>query len=115
MSANKQTVSLYIEGFNEGNDDKILSCLTEDVAWYMPGFIDLKGKTAFAGEIHNDAFTGKPVISISRMSEENNVVIAEGAVKASFKNGARLDALFCDVFEMENGKIKKLYTYQMNR
>ncbi|MBO9152116.1 nuclear transport factor 2 family protein [Chitinophaga sp. GCM10012297] len=115
MSENKQTVELYIEGFNEGNDAKILSCLTEDVAWYMPGFIDIKGKTAFAGEIHNDAFTGKPGITISRMSEENNVVIAEGAVKASFKDGNQLDAVFCDVFEMENGKIKKLYTYQMNR
>lgn len=115
MTENKKTVSLYIEGFNEGNDEKILSCLTDDVAWYMPAFIDIKGKTAFAGEIHNDAFTGKPVIVISRMTEENNVVIAEGAVKASFKNGAMLDAVFCDVFEMENGKIKKLTTYQMNR
>ena len=26
-----------------------------------------------------------------------------------------LDALFCDVFHMENGKIKKLTTYQMNK
>jgi hypothetical protein len=26
-----------------------------------------------------------------------------------------LDALFCDVFQMQNGKIKHLTTYQMNK
>jgi hypothetical protein len=49
------------------------------------------------------------------MVEENDTVIAEGAVQGNMKNGGTLNALFCDVFELENCKIKKLTTYQMNK
>ncbi len=81
----------------------------------MPGFISSNGKTAFDKEIENDLFEGKPEIRITKLVEENNIVIAEGAVQCKIKAGATLDALFCDGFEMENGKIKKLTTYQVNR
>lgn len=115
MSQNKKTVETYMDGFRESNHPKILSCLTNDVTWYMPGFISLSGKEAFDKEIENDLFEGKPEIQIKRMVEENNVVIAEGAVQCKVKAGGMLDALFCDVFEMENEKIKKLTTYQVNK
>lgn len=114
-TANKKTVQRYIDGFNAGNHEMILSCLTEDVVWYMPGFIDLSGKQAFDKEIENDAFQGKPVVAISRMTEERDVVIAEGSVRCQFRNGDWLDAVFCDVFEMREGLIAKLTTYQMNK
>lgn len=115
MSPNKLTVQQYMEGFMETNHQKILACLAENVSWYMPGFINIQGKEAFDGEIENDYFEGKPTIQVSRMVEENNIVIAEGSVQSKFKTGEMLDAVFCDVFEMENGKIKRLTTYQMNR
>lgn len=104
-----------MEGFREGNHEKILSCLTDNVAWYMADFIDSKGREAFDKEIENDYFEGKPTIEITRMVEENDVVVAEGSVQCQIKAGGILDALFCDVFEMEGGKIKKLTTYQMNK
>ena len=115
MSANKRVIETYMEGFRTSNHSMILSTLTEDVEWYMPGFIDIKGKEAFDKEIENDLFEGLPTIDIHRMTEENDVVVAEGSVQSKFKSGEMLDALFCDVFEMENGKIKKLITYQVNR
>lgn len=43
------------------------------------------------------------------------IVIAEGSVQASMKNGNLLDAVFCDVFVMENHKIKQLISYLMSR
>lgn len=49
------------------------------------------------------------------MVEENNIVIAEGSVQCKIKAGGFLDALFRDVFHMENGRIKQLTTYQMNK
>ena len=115
MSENKNTVQKYMDGFNASDHEKILSCLTEDVVWYMPGFFDLKGKEAFDKEIENENFVGKPVIEIVRMVEENDIVIAEGAVKAKMKSGEMLDAVFSDVFHMEDGKIKQLTTYLMNK
>jgi uncharacterized protein len=113
--SNKKTVEKYMDGFNEGNHEKILSCLTEDVIWDMPGFFYHRGKEAFDREIENDAFEGRPVIKITGMTEEENIVVAEGEVKCKIKNGGMLDAVFCDVFHFENGKIKQLTTYLMNK
>ncbi|HUR65663.1 MAG TPA: nuclear transport factor 2 family protein [Chitinophagaceae bacterium] len=113
--SNKKVVEKYIEGFNAVDHEKILSCLTDDVIWDMPGFFYHSGKDAFDKEIENDAFTGKPVITITRMVEEGNIVIAEGAVKARMKDGGLFDAVFCDVFHFEKDKIKQLTTYLMSR
>lgn len=115
MTQNKTTVIQYMDGFNKTDHALILSCLTDDVTWIMPGYFQLHGKEAFDNEIENDAFTGSPVITIVSLTEENDIVIAEGEVQAYFKNGNLLDAVFCDVFRMENGKIKQLTTYQMDK
>jgi ketosteroid isomerase-like protein len=114
MSLNKSTVEKYIDGFNKSDHQQILSCLTDDIEWLMPGGFHLKGKEAFDKEIENDSFTGKPIVKITQMIEENNIVVAEGTVRAQWKNGDFLSAVFCDVFEMENTKIKRLTTYQVN-
>ena len=105
----------YMEGFHESDHEKVLSCLTDDVSWYIPGMFSIQGKEAFDKEIENENFTGKPDIEITRLVEENDIVIAEGEVKASMKNGDKLDALFCDVFHMQDGKIAHLTSYLMNR
>ena len=111
MSRNKETVQRYIDGFNKSDHAQILSCLTDDIEWLMPGGFHLTGKDAFDKEIENDAFTGSPTVTITRMTEENDVVIAEGTVRAAWKHGGFLDAVFCDVFEMDNARIKRLVTY----
>lgn len=114
MSPNKNTVQKYIDGFNKSDHGQILSCLTDDVEWFMPGFFHLAGKEAFDQEIENAAFTGSPTVKITRMIEENDVVIAEGTVRVAWKAGGFLNAVFCDVFEMDHTKIKRLITYQVN-
>ncbi len=114
MTDNKKTVARYIEGFNQGDREKILSCLTEDVEWLIPRFFHVHGKVEFAGQITNDAFVGLPDVNIVRLTEENDVVICEGTVRASRADGGELDAMFCDVFEMRGGLISKLVTYQVD-
>lgn len=115
MTENKKTVQNYIAGFVESNHEKILSCLTDDIIWEIPGMFYLTGKEEFDKEIENEAFEGSPAITITRMTEENDVVIAEGTVHSKIKSGGFLDAVFCDVFVMKNNKIKKLTTYIMNK
>jgi ketosteroid isomerase-like protein len=111
MTENKQTVSKYIDGFNRTDHEQILSCLTEDVEWEMPGVFHLTGKDAFDKEIENDEFVGIPNVAITRMVEENDVVVAEGSVRARKRDGDYLNAVFCDVFTVRGGKIKRLVTY----
>jgi uncharacterized protein len=111
MSGNKQTVRQYIEGFNRTDHALILSLLTDDVEWVIPGMFHITGKVAFDQEIENDAFVGSPTVTITRLVEENNVVIAEGTIHSQKKEGGALNALYCDVFELENEKIKRLTSY----
>jgi ketosteroid isomerase-like protein len=111
MSRNKQVVEQYIEGFNQADHTQILACLTDDVEWLMPGMFHLTGKPAFDREIENEAFVGKPVVTITRLVEENDVVVAEGTVRAAWKKGGVLNAVYCDVFEMENARIRRLISY----
>lgn len=111
MSPNKQTVQRYMEGFAKSDHAQILSCLTDDIEWLMPGVFHLSGKAAFDQEIENPAFVGRPTIDIMRMVEENDVVVAEGRVRCARKDGGLLDAVFCDVFTMQDTKIRQLTTY----
>lgn len=114
-SARKQVVEKYIEGFRAGDHEMILSCLTDDVAWVMRPYFELSGKGAFDDAIENDAAPGLPDIQLTRMVEEGDVVVAEGAVQAALRDGGRLDALFCDVFHFRDDKICRLVTYQVDR
>lgn len=111
ISKNKQTIEIYIDGFNKSDHEQILSCLTEDIVWEMPGLFHLEGKKEFDGEIENPAFVGKPNVFITRMTEQDNIVVVEGTVTSQKKDGSMLNAVFCDIFEMENFKIKKLIGY----
>ncbi len=113
MSENKATVEKYMDGFRKGDHELVLSCLTDDVVWDMPGFFHLVGKEAFDKEIENDAFVGRPAIAITRVSEENDVVVAEGTVRSQRRDGGVLNAVFCDVFIMRRGKIAQLTSYLM--
>jgi uncharacterized protein len=113
MSPNKQTVQKYMDAFAKSDHAEILSCLTDDVEWVIPGAFHLAGKIAFDAEIENDAFVGSPTIRVTRMTEEHDVIVAEGSVRAARRDGGRLNAVFCDVFEMQNAKIRRLTSYLM--
>jgi uncharacterized protein len=113
MSPNKQTVQKYMDAFGRTDHAEVLSCLTDDVEWVIPGAFHITGKDDFDKEIENDAFIGSPVISVTRMTEENDVVVAEGSVRSARKDGGILNAVFCDVFEMQDAKIRRLTSYLM--
>lgn len=102
-----------MEGFRATDHEKILSCLTDDVVWEMPGFYLHNGKEAFDREIENPHADGDPDIKVSRLVEEGNIVVAEGTVKANMKDGSKLDIVFCDIFHFRDGKISKLTSYIM--
>ena len=113
MSENKKVIEKYMDGFNKSDHKQILSCLTDEVEWVLPGVFHLNGKEEFDKEIENPAFEGKPSIVVTRMIEEINVVIAEGTVRAKKKDAEYINLVFCDVFNLRDGLIKKLTSYLM--
>ena len=115
MTPNKKTVEAYMDGFRRTDRPQILSRLTEDVEWVIPGAFHVQGKDAFATHIVDEGFAGHPLITISRLTEEDDVVVAEGAVRAPKTDGTFLDLVFCDVFDMQEGKIRRLVSYLMEK
>jgi ketosteroid isomerase-like protein len=113
MSANKQTVRRYMAAFGRSDHAGVLACLTDDVVWDVPGSFHVAGKAAFDKEIENDAFAPHPTITVTRLTEEEDVVVAEGSVRSTRKDGGILNAVFCDVFEMHDAKIRRLTSYLM--
>ena len=113
MSMNKRSVEQYMEAFARSDHAGVRSCLSDDVEWVIPGAFHLHGKVEFDGEIENPAFVGSPTIRVSRLTEEGGVIVAEGSVRCARLTGGFLNAVFCDVFEMQDTKIRRLTSYLM--
>lgn len=113
MTENQRTIDRYMDGFRAGDHARILACLADDVEWVIPGAFHAKGKDAFDRQIEHEDFVGRPDITVTRTVEQNDTVIAEGSVRSRRRSGGELHAVFCDVFEMHQARIRRLTTYIM--
>jgi ketosteroid isomerase-like protein len=89
----------------------VLGCLTHDVVWDLPGFKHLEGKEAFDGEIENDAFEGRPSLTIDRLVEEGETVVATGSGQARRKDGLDFRFAYADVFTFRDGAVRRVESY----
>jgi ketosteroid isomerase-like protein len=110
-STHKPTVEAYIDGFRRSDHAAILALLTDDVAWDLPGFRHLQGKGAFDGEIENPAFEGSPLLTVDRLVEEGDTVVAVGEGTGTQLGGARFRFAFCDVFTFSGDLIARVESY----
>jgi ketosteroid isomerase-like protein len=113
MSTRKRIVEKYIAGFRRSDHDQILSCLTDDVVWALHGYKTLQGKEAFDGEIESEGFESGPTISIDRLIEEGDAVVATGGGSVAEKGGARRKFVFCEVFSFRGDAVSRLDTYHV--
>ena len=111
MSANKQTVETYIDGFNKSDHEQILSCLTDDIEWTVFGWYHLSGKMAYGQEIENPGFKGSPTLVITRMVEENDVVMAEITGDVQRADGQPMRMAMSEVFVLRDAKICERRAY----
>jgi uncharacterized protein len=108
VSPNKKVIEQYM-----ANRSNIPALLADDAEWVEWGDgvpasgVRSKGKAAFVANLgHPDL---KP--QITRMTEEGDVVVAEGSVQVPKKEGGSMKFQFVDIFELENGKIKRLNSF----
>src|SRR5687768_2952630 len=111
MSDKKTRVETYFEGFSRSDHSIILALLSDDVRWDMPGFKHLSGKAAFDAEIENPDFSGSPVLTIDRLIEEGDTVVAIGEVIANPKAGQPIRLAYCDVFTFTGELISRVESY----
>jgi uncharacterized protein len=111
VSARKDLVEIYFEGFRQGDHERILACLTDDVVWDLPGYAHLEGKEAFDREIENEDFTGSPTLIVDRLVEEGDTVAAIGNGEATHKSGAQHRFAFVTVFTFAGEEICRVESY----
>jgi len=106
MSTNKKLVENYLATTDKS---KLRSLLADDVEWIEwgdgvpPSGAITRGKEAFIKNYGDDELRGE----VTRLTEENNVVVAEGTAHVTKKDGHSFSVKFVNIFELENGKIKR--------
>ncbi len=111
MSARKAVVDAYFDGFRCSDHGAILACLADDVVWDLPGFTHLRGKDAFDREIENEEFVGSPSLTVDRLVEEADTVVAVGSGETTHKSGEVRRFAFCDVFTFAGDLICRVESY----
>lgn len=111
MSARKAVVEQYFDGFRRSDHDQILALLTDDVVWDLPGYSHLRGKHAFNREIENGDFVGSPELTVDRLVEETDTVVAIGHGQALHKSGEHHGFAFCTVFTFAGELIGRVESY----
>jgi uncharacterized protein len=106
MGENKKIVEAYLATVDKS---KLAPLLADDVEWVE--WVDgvpaagavTRGKDAVIKNYGDDALRGE----VLRLTEEGNVVVAEGIVHVTKKDGRSFRVRYCDTFELEKGKIKR--------
>ncbi len=112
---NKEIILKVYEGFCEGDTEKIMQYVADDVRWQVSGSAASVGAEAFRKEAGNEYFIGLPTIKIKAVFEKDEWVAVEGEVQCNKADGGILDAFFFDVYLLEKGKIKELRSYIIER
>jgi ketosteroid isomerase-like protein len=66
-----------------------------------------RGKAAYLQNRGDREFQSQ----IVRMTEEGNVVVVEGFARGSKKEGGTWTVHFCDIYEIEDGRVKRVSTH----
>jgi uncharacterized protein len=106
MSANKQIIERHLTSPNRSES---ASLLADDVEWteWVDGVPAAGARTVGKAAYIQNSGADQLRIEIRRMTEENNVVVAEGTAHVHRQEGPDLRVEFCDIFELENGKIRR--------
>jgi ketosteroid isomerase-like protein len=106
MSRNTDTVNAYLDGFRRNDHEQILSCLTDDIRWTVFGAFQLTGKEAYDKAIDGAPdFIDPPELTVVRMVEQGDVVMAELTGTAKRAAGGELRMSMAEVFLLRDGKI----------
>jgi ketosteroid isomerase-like protein len=114
MSSNKNVVATYQAALGNLDWAAVASCLADDVerVEWADGFpssgVPVRGKSAVVKDMEAPR---KFQIHVTRMTEENNVVVAECVVRVPLEKGGEFVGQSCAIYELENGKIRRMSSF----
>ncbi|WP_276483009.1 nuclear transport factor 2 family protein [Paraflavitalea pollutisoli] len=113
---NKQILNGFLGAFDRNDTEAILSYVTDDMHWDMIGDMTIDGKDAL-----RKFFTDNADMKLVRSTRTHFILQGEEAAITgevlcrNDKTGKEYHMDYCDVYQMENGKIKKMVTYNIDK
>jgi len=106
MSSNKKLVETYL---TTADKSRLGPLLADDVEWVEWGDgVPASGVITRGREAHIQNFGDNELRGeVKRLTEENNVVVAEGRAHVTKKDGSTFSVEYVNIFEVERGKIKR--------
>jgi len=106
MSTNRKLIEACLATTDKSKLGPLLADNVEWVEWGdgVPATgVITRGKEAFIQNYGDDELRTQ----VTRLTEENDVVVAEGTTHVTRKDGRVLTVRFVDIFEVEHGKIRR--------
>ncbi|MFY9716779.1 MAG: nuclear transport factor 2 family protein [Thermoplasmata archaeon] len=106
MSQNKKVIESHLAARNPSRAAEFLADDFEWIEWGdgVPATgVRTLGKAAFVQNFGDDELRNE----IVRMTEEDDVVVVEGLAHVHKKDGRNFAVRYCNIFELENGRIKR--------
>jgi ketosteroid isomerase-like protein len=111
VSSRKRTVDAYFDGFRESDHEAILALLSDEVVWVIHGHGRVEGKEAFDREIENDAFEGSPKLTVERLIEEGDTIVAPHLGEGRLRGGDGFTFAGVTVFGFDGELISLVESY----
>jgi len=112
----KEFIQSLIEAFDENDVERILSHLSEDIVWNIVGNDTFTGKKSI-----RDFFNAYPDMKMLSSTKDHFVIdgdtaVVDGEVVCEHAvTGARQDMFYCDIYQLENGKVRKMTSYCIDK
>ncbi|HTF31588.1 MAG TPA: nuclear transport factor 2 family protein [Flavitalea sp.] len=108
----KQVVKEVATAFLNADVETALTYMTDDVKMGWPGYFDLAPGKQAVREFFNDI---PDLVSGSTQEfiEDGNTVAACGTVTSREKDGTLKNSFFCDLYEFEDSKVKRIKSYMV--
>ncbi|HEV2316151.1 MAG TPA: nuclear transport factor 2 family protein [Thermoplasmata archaeon] len=112
MTDRKRVIGQWAECFAQQDWKRMLTLFTDDIERWEVG---APNRTHGKAEFERDVLPGPEVarlgMQVDRMIEEGNVVVADGTAQVVKKDGATINIQFCDIFEFDGDKVRRITAY----
>lgn len=112
MSTRKKVIERWAECFANQDWKTMLTLFTDDVErWEAGAPRRTHGKDEFEKEVLPGPEVDRLAMHVDRILEEGTVVVADGTARVHKKDGTTIHIQFCDIFEFEGEKIRRITAY----
>ncbi len=109
---NENTFEQVLTAFDNNDSARLMELITDDFEWDMVGDQLVKGRENVEKMFNETEVPYKMVSTTKDIKVFNeNTGVCKGVVIMEDKQGNRTEQYYCDLYEFEEGKLKRMTTF----